>query len=256
MQLEVQKKPTLSAFSWIKSGWRVFTLNPSIFMGMSGLLACVALLAVMIPYFNFVALIVMPFLASGFYQVASDIEQEKPVSVSDIFQYFSRLEEYRIFFRVAAVNVLLSLPSVLLSQHISGMIEQQIVPDMSLMMLFVTSMLIQFMFMAFVVQAAWVAPQSSIFDLLKLSFKACWINGLPLLVYGLASTIITLISLPIILIGWLIAYSVLTLMFLHAFLDIFQPVRSTDEQLTSEIDLKQSNQNNEANNQQNKLDDE
>ncbi len=234
MQLEVQKRPTLSALTWIKRGWRVFTLSPSVFMGMAGILMVVGLLAGIIPYFNFVALLITPFLAAGFYQVASQIEQDKKATVSDIFEYFGRLGEYRIFFRVAAVTVLLSLPASTIFTDITNQLSQQQVPEFSQLALGTLFLFINFMFTAFLVQSAWVAPQSSIIELLRLSFKACWVNGLPLTVYGLFSVIVVLISFPIILVGWVIAYGALMLMFLQAFLDIYRPVQDVQAEQSTE----------------------
>lgn len=225
MQLEVHKRPTLSALTWVKRGWRIFTLNPSVFMGMAGVLMVVSLLSGLIPYFNFVALLIIPFLTAGFYQVSSQIEQDQKASVSDIFEYFSKLKEYRIFFRVAAVSVLLSIPVTAVATGMMGQLAEQQVPEFSQVLILSVLLLINFMATAFLIQSAWVAPESSIVDLVKLSFQACWLNGMPLTIYGLISLFIMLIAMPILLVGWVIAYAALMLMFLQAFLDIYRPVQ-------------------------------
>lgn len=252
MQLEVQKRPTLSAFQWIKRGWRVFTLNPSVFMAMAGILLLVAGLGLVIPLFNFVAFLLIPFLSAGFFQVASQVEQEKNVELGDMFEYFSRFKEYRIFFSVAAITILLNIPGSLIATEIVENAAEQIPPAMSDLVLISFLMLINFMMTAFLIQSAWVAPQSQIIELLKMSFKACWVNGLPLTVYGLVSMMILIIAFPIILIGWVIAYAVLTLMFLQAFLDIYRPVQNDINE--TEFDQEQSIDKNEDQNPENRLD--
>lgn len=252
MQLEVQKRPTLSAFQWIKRGWRVFTLNPSVFMGMAGIMLLVAVLGMVIPLFNFVAFLLTPFLSAGFFQVASQVEQENNVELGDLFQYFNRFKEYRIFFSVAAVTILLNIPASILATEIVQQAAEQIPPSMSDLIVISVLMLVNFMLTAFLVQSAWVAPKSSVIDLLKMSFKACWVNGLPLTVYGLVSMMILVVSFPILIIGWVIGYAVLALMFLQAFLDIYRPVQN--DSFETDFDSEQSIDKNEHQNSENRLD--
>ena len=92
------------------------------------------------------------------------------------------------------------------------------------MLSFVVILAFNFMAFAFAIPAAWVSPESPALELIKQSFQACWINVLPLTVYGLMIMTISLISFPIVLIGWLIAYSVGVMSFYQMFVTIYQPV--------------------------------
>ena len=118
MQLVVTKSNTLNAFSWIKQGWRLFTLQPSVFMGMSAVVLGATLLANMIPVLGIIVVFLSPFLAAGMYRAASKAEQGEQLSVTDVFALLSELAKYRVMIRLAAISVLLSIPTTLLAEEI------------------------------------------------------------------------------------------------------------------------------------------
>ncbi len=224
MQLVVTKSNTLNAFSWIKQGWRLFTLQPSVFMGMSGIIIAATLLANAIPVLGIIVVLLSPFLAAGFYRAASLAEQGESLVVTDIFALLSELGKYRILIRLAAISVLLSIPTTLLAEDILVSIEQGGQPQFESLLLFVALLAFNFMAFAFAIPAAWVSPESTALQLIKQSFQACWINVVPLTVYGIMIMVLAVISAPIILIGWLIMYAVSVLSFYQMFMTIYQPV--------------------------------
>ena len=224
MQLVVTKSNTLNAFSWIKQGWRLFTLQPSVFMGMSAIVLGATLLANMIPILGIIVVFLSPFLAAGYYRAASKVEKGEPQTVTDIFALLSDLAKYRVMIRLAAFSVLFSIPTTLLAEEIMVSMEQGVQPEFATMLSFVVLLAVNFMAFAFAIPAAWVSPESPALQLIKQSFQACWINVLPLTVYGLLIMLVSLISMPILLIGWLIAYAVGVLSFYQMFMTIYQPV--------------------------------
>ena len=224
MQLVVTKSNTLNAFSWIKQGWRLFTLQPSVFMGMSGIVIAATLLANIIPVLGVFVVLISPFLAAGYYRAASIAEKGERLTVTDIFALLSQLSKYRVLIRLAAMSLLCSIPTTLIAEGIAANIEQEIQPDFAHLMAFVALIAVNFMAFAFAIPAAWVSPESTALQLIKQSFQACWINVIPLTVYGLLIMILSVISFPIVLIGWLIMYSVSVLSFYQMFMTIYQPV--------------------------------
>ena len=110
MQLVVTKSNTLNAFSWIKQGWRLFTLQPGPFMSMSAILMGLLYLTSLIPPIGIVVAFLMPFLSAGFYAAASRAEQGEKLSAMDIFSLLSQLGKYRIFIRLALLGIIFSMP--------------------------------------------------------------------------------------------------------------------------------------------------
>lgn len=245
MQLVVTKSNTLNAFSWIKQGWRLFTLQPSVFMGMSGIVVAATLLANMIPVLGIFVVLISPFLAAGYYRAASIVEQGEKVTVTDIFALLSELTKYRVLIRLAAMSLLCSIPTTIVAEEIAANIEQGIQPEFSGLLAFVALLAVNFMAFAFAIPAAWVSPESTALHLIKQSFQACWINVIPLTIYGLLIMVLSVISFPIVLIGWLIMYSVSVLSFYQMFMTIYQPVPEPTINFDSEGDKQDEDEKSE-----------
>jgi hypothetical protein len=227
MKLVVTKTKTLNAFTWIKQGWSLFTLQPGPFMAMSAIIIAISLLGNMNAIFGVVVIFMMPFLSAGFYQCASRAEKGESITAADIFAYFSQIQTHRVFIHLAFVSIVLSIPmtqvAVSVAADVQAMIEGVGTIDFNNASLLVVLMWLNFMLLAFALPAAWISPETDVLTLLKQSFKACWINVLPLTIYGFMIMALILISMPIILVGWLVMYSVSVLSFYQMFLSIYQP---------------------------------
>ncbi|MDO6721218.1 hypothetical protein Q4575_17535 [Psychrosphaera sp. 1_MG-2023] len=228
MQLAVSRVNSLRAFSWIKSGWRLFTQQPAPFMAIAGILMAIQLLASLVPLASYVAVFLLPFLTIGLYQVASKVEQGEQVSVNDLFHYLSRIREYRVLFRISLVSILLSIPASMAGSNMAEAMIGGLPPALDQLVIFVLFMGLNFMATAFSIPAAWVNPNSSVKVLIYQSFQAGWQNVVPMTIYGIVIMAIWMVSMPVILIGWLIALSLSNLSFYHAFLDIYQPVNNAE----------------------------
>lgn len=227
MQLAVYRVNSFRAFNWIKNGWRLFTKQPGPFMAMAGIVFAVQVLSSLVPLLSYVAVFLLPFLVIGFYQVASKVEQDEAVSATNLFQYLSRIGEYKVLFRIAIVSILLSIPASLAAGQMAENMVQGVPPTMEQMIIFVLFMGLNFMVTAFSIPAAWVSPQTPIKTLVLQSLQACWQNAVPLTVYGIVIMAIWVVSAPILVVGWLIAMALSNLSFYLAFLDIFHPVSET-----------------------------
>ena len=223
MKLIVNSCSTLSALNWIRRGWWLFTLQPKKFMVMTAIILLLSLMANIAQILSILIVFIMPFLNAGYYQAASNVEKQQKIEITDLFYYLSNISEYRIFLKLALVGVGLSIP---LTSSTMAIIEQvnlgQAVglEQLTVMVLF---MALNFMLLAFAVPAAWIAPDTSLVTLLQQSFVACWKNAMPLTLYGLLIFVISLVCMPIILIGWLVAFSLGSLSFYQMFLDIYKP---------------------------------
>lgn len=224
MQLQVTKSKLLSSLSWIKQGWRVFTLQPGPFMSMSAIIMLMHVLQLINPIFGVVSFIAIPFLTIGYYQAASKAEAGESVSVSDVFVYFSQIAKYRVLLRLALLNLVFAIVVSMSFVPIQeAMLNAQPANFYDVVKLSVL-LAINYMLFAFAVPAAWVSPSTPIMTLMKQSFYACWTNALPLSLYGLSIFLLAIISFPIVIVGWLIVYSLAMLSFYQMFLNIYQPV--------------------------------
>jgi len=223
MQLVVTKANSLQAFQWVKSGWRLFTQQPAPFMAMSGIILAISLVANFVPLLSFFIVFLMPFLTAGYYQCASNVEQGEKIQAADLFMYLSKISEYSVFMRIAVVSILLSLPASSAAGAIMEGMQQGQQPEFYLMVTFVGFMALNFMLTSFAIPAAWVSPKTPVAQLIKQSFIACWVNVLPLTIYGLLMMLVFFISMPVILIGWLVAMAIGSLSFYQMFLDFYQP---------------------------------
>lgn len=230
MQLEVTRAKAFAGFTWVKQAWKIFTLKPAVFMAMSAIIIVISILPAFIPYANFVVLFLMPFISLGFYQVTSNVEHNEPTDVPDIFQYLGQIPKYAVLLRIAAVTLILSIPITMVASDMQLLFAEQKLPSFSDVLLLAILFFVNAMITAFAAPTAWVAPETPLSIILKNSFKACWINAMPLTVFGLIVLLIVMVSMPLIIFGWLIAYAITTVAFLQAFLDIYQPVKpATDD---------------------------
>lgn len=241
MQLVVTKANTLQATQWIKNAWRLFTLKPSLFLAMTGIILVFSFVSAVAPLASILVMFLMPFLNAGYYQVASQVEQEQHAEATDIFVYFKQIPKYKVFLRLALVSVLLSLPMTSVLMAILESAQQGIPAEPTQIVALAVLMALNFMLLAFAVPAAWIAPDTPVMKLLSQSFSACWYNALPLTLYGLLLALLTIISAPIIIIGWLAMMCVSTLSFYQAFLDIYRPVQ-TEVTIVDESEESASNQ--------------
>ena len=243
MELEVTRAKVFSGVTWIKQGWKIFTLKPSVFMALSAIVVVISILPGLIPFANFIVLFLMPFISLGYYQTITNVEHGEKAEVPDVFQYLGKIPQYGVLLRVAAVSLLLSIPVTYIMTDMQAVILQEQIPPFHNILTLAVLMFLNAMLTVFAAPTAWVAPKTPLSVILKNSFKACWINAMPLTVYGLLVFIIATISMPFILIGWLIAYSLITISFLQAFLDIYQPVHKVNEpsEEATVVDITQAN---------------
>lgn len=223
MQLVVTKSNTLNAFSWIKQGWRLFTLQPGAFMGMSAIILFATLLANMIPVLGIFLVFLAPFLSAGFYRAASIAEQGEKLTVTDVFALLSEIGKYRVLIRLAGISLLLSIPMTMVADEIRVALEAGGAVAPQTLLFLIGLIAINFMLLAFAIPAAWVSPETPALELIKQSFHACWINIFPLAIYGLLIATISIITFPIVIVGWLIAYAIGVLSFYQMFMTIYQP---------------------------------
>ncbi len=228
MQLEVTKQKAFASIDWIKQGWKIFTLKPAIFLGMSAIIICSMLVTVVFPQANIIVLLVMPFLSAGFYQITSKVENDEPAEVADIFQYFGKIKEHLIFVKIALFGIVMSIPVAEITAGWQELFAAQQVPDTASILLVVTLIMLNALLTVFAVPYGWVAPNTPLLVILKQSFNAGWVNIIPLTLFGIFTMLFALLSMPILIVGWLIAYSFITISFLQAFLDIFRPVKAEE----------------------------
>jgi hypothetical protein len=215
---------------------------------MTGVILFFTLLANVIPLGGLIIGLVMPFLTAGFYKVCSLVEQGEETSPSQIFSLLSEFAQFRVLMHLGLIAILISIPFAASLETIQVNIEQGIPPSFGDLALITFLMGLNFMLLSFAVPAAWVAPQTSVIDLLTQSFKACWLNVIPLTLYGVLMLGIAAISLPLIIVGWLIAIALGYTTFYQAFMDIYQPVADATSGAAEQSDSNKEQSNEDEQN--------
>lgn len=230
MQLAVTQSNTLRSLTWIKNGWRLFTLKPSVFMAMTGIVLFFSLLANIQPLLGLFIGLFMPFLTAGYYLVCSKVEQGEEVTPGQIFSLFSEFAKYRVLMRIGLVAIVIAIPFGSAVGDLQVAMNEGGTPEPSQLVFIAFILIFNLMLVSFAIPAAWVAPETPVIRLLQQSFYACWSNIIPLVVYVALMFLISMLSFPLIIVGWVIAIALWNTTFYQAFLDIYRPVEESPEQ--------------------------
>ena len=132
--------------------------------------------------------------------------------------------------RIAALNMLASIPLsslavMLLEQHQA---EQPI--SAGPVLLFVAGYILAWMIFAYAVAIAYFLRERSLVAIMQASFIACWRNITPLVVFGLLSLLLIMLTMPTMFIGLLLVVPLLNIAFFLSFNEFFAlQVKPTDD---------------------------
>jgi uncharacterized membrane protein len=223
---------------WISDGFGHFKSSPFAWIGAYIILFILVVLALLIPLVSLLLNIVIPVFVAGFMLGCREQDQGGAFRVGHLFAGFSK----PYFSRLAIVGVLYSVGSIiimimafimlffllggteLIEQAQSGQIEGVLRdPQPIILASLVGALLAMPLLMAIWFAPALVAFQDiSPVDAMIASFKACLVNVIPFLIYGLVALILTILASIPLLLGHIILIPVLTASVYVAYRDIFQ----------------------------------
>lgn len=234
--------PTGNGIDWIKEGWRLFTLNPGLWIAAMLILVAISIVCSFIPFIGSIAEILLgPLFAAGIYSFAHGLASGEGADINRIFDGFREktgpliitgLIYFGLFLVVAFITGIFAftfLGSTGVFSHLGGDPAQQASAFMqsdAIMGLLLT--LLVFMALMIPVAAAyWFAPPLVLlaglepWEAMKASFSACLRNWLPFLIYGLLGTVIAFIAIIPFGLGLFVAVPLMMASMYASFQDIF-----------------------------------
>jgi hypothetical protein len=229
IKLIVRRAPALASISWLKQGWAIFMQAPFVWVLMFATLGVMALLSQIHPLTAVIGILLNPFLTAGIYKCVVAVQQKQSISYNDLFAALSESSCRAVFIRIAALNMLASIPLSTLAVKLLEQ-QQQHAVELSLVLLFVSGFLLTWMIFAYAVAIAYFLQERRILAIMQASFVACWRNITALVVFGLLSLVLIMLTMPTLFFGLLLVVPVLNIAFFLSFNELFAlQVKPTDD---------------------------
>ncbi|WP_051685911.1 hypothetical protein [Rheinheimera texasensis] len=188
LQLVIRRAPAKAALEWLKQGWLLMRAQLQLLL-MFWLMLSVSLLGMVHPLLAVVSTLLNPFLMAGFYDGIVRAQQQKPLTLSTLWQPLKDSQHRAAFIRLAALNILFSIPSQLLIQQ-QLPLWQAGQADLLALFALVALAAINAMLFAYAVPVIYFLREQRLWPVLQASFMACWRNVPALTVYGVLSVLL------------------------------------------------------------------
>jgi uncharacterized membrane protein len=229
IKLIVRRAPALAAVGWLKQSWAIFMQAPLVWVLMFATLGMMALLSQIHPLTAVMGILLNPFLTAGVYKSVVAIQQKQTIRYSDLFTPLTESGVRAVFIRIAALNMLASIPLSALAATLLEQQQQQAV-QLSLVLLFVIGFVLTWMVFAYAVAIAYFLQERRLLAIMQASFIACWRNITALVLFALLSLILIMLTMPTLFIGLLLVIPVLNIAFFLSFNEFFAlQVKATDD---------------------------
>jgi uncharacterized membrane protein len=229
VKLIVRRVNALASLSWFKQSWAIFMQAPLVWVLMFITLGVVAMLSQLHPLTAIVGILLNPFLTAGVYKSVVAVQQKQSIQFVNLFQPLQETACRAVFIRIAALNMLASIPLSVLAAELLEQHQQQAVSG-ALMLLFVMGFLLTWMVFAYAVAIAYFLQERRLLAIMQASFIACWRNITALVVFGLLSMGLIMLTMPTLFIGLLLVIPLLNIAFFLSFNEFFAlQVKPTDE---------------------------
>lgn len=233
--MEARIVETGRGWQWIVDGFALFRRNPLVWISLTVILVLMWMVSLMIPMigpllFNLFS----PALFAGLMVGCKALESGEPLELAHLFAGFRKNASPLVTIGgVYLVGTIVVVGIVFMaaggSMLPTAMSKSQ--PDMEAMAAALRSMAlgltIGFAFYIPLLMMIWFAPLLIVFHdqppvaAMKLSFRACWINMMPFLVYGLAILVLWFIASIPLLLGLVILLPVLICSVYASYKDVF-----------------------------------
>ncbi|KKO47443.1 hypothetical protein WG68_01230 [Arsukibacterium ikkense] len=237
LKLIIRRVSATASLQWLKAAWQLFKQTPAVFVAMFLLTAAIGLLLAQHQLSAIVGVFLSPFLTAGFYKAVVGAQQQQKIGIDWLFQPLAEPACRRVLIMIAALNYLLTTPLMSFHQHLyqtmSVAIEARAGIDAIVLLqlvLMVALFALVFMLFAYAVAIAYFLKEQRIVLVLQASFIACWRNVGALLIFGLLSIALVLLTLPTFFLGLIVVAPLLNIAFFLSFNDLFAlQVNTTDD---------------------------
>lgn len=229
VKLIVRRASALASLGWLKQGWSIFLQAPLIWILMFSTLGVIALLSQVHPFTAVIGILLNPFLTAGVYKSVVALQHKQKIHYSDLFTPLREPNCRAVFIRIAALNMLASIP---LSSLAVELMQQQQTQSLEapLVLLFVIGFALTWMIFAYAVAIAYFLQERRLLAVMQASFVACWRNITALVVFALLSLLLIMLTMPTLFIGLLLVVPVLNIAFFLSFNEFFAlQVKPTDD---------------------------
>jgi len=233
--MEARIVETGRGWQWIVDGFALFRKNPLVWISLTVILVLMWMVSLMIPMigpllFNLFS----PALFAGLMVGCKALESGEPLELAHLFAGFRKNASPLVTIGgVYLVGTIVVVGIVFMAAGGSMLptVMSKSQPDMEAMAAALRSMAlgltIGFAFYVPLLMMIWFAPLLIVFHdqapvaAMKLSFRACWINMMPFLVYGLAILVLWFIASIPLLLGLVVLLPVLICSVYTSYKDVF-----------------------------------
>lgn len=220
VKLVVRRASALASLQWLKQSWHIFMQAPLVWVLMFLTVGLVTLLSQLHPFTAVIGMLLNPFLTAGIYKSVVTVQQQQAISYKDLFTPLQEPACRAILIRLAALNMLVSIPISLLAVRLMAQMEQQAV-SAPLVFGFVIAFFLSWMVFAYAVAIAYFLQERRIFAIIQASFLACWRNIIALAFFALLSMLLIMLTMPTMFLGLLVVVPLLNIAFFLSFNEFF-----------------------------------
>lgn len=231
LQLVVRRAPINAGIKWLQQGWQIFKQQPGLWIQLVFTIHFCSLLGAMHPLLGIVVTLLNPFLTAGLYSCIVARQRGVAVTFGMLFQPLKEPACRAIFIRLAAANMLCSIPLTLLGSELYSQAQTGAI-DWWLTLGFVIALCLVMMMFAYAVAIAYFLREQRLFAILQASLMACWRNVQPLTLYSLLAIVLLSTGFPTLLFTWLLVLPLLSISFFLSFSEFFAlaPVNNEQEE--------------------------
>lgn len=204
---EPRRVPIGNSWTWIADGFRLFVKSPVFWIVNVVLYLIIISVLSFIPLISIAVYIINPIFQGGFMYSCRQLDDGDDMSVGDLFVGFSTkgapLAAVGGLYLVGVIAIMLFVGVIAAIIYFSVGPEYfqalSETPD-QIGLLVILGVLVVMALAIPLAMAIWFAPplvmfhEIEVFDALKMSFKGCWRNILPLVVYGVILLVIVIIA--------------------------------------------------------------
>lgn len=220
LQLVIRRAPVAAGLRWLQQGWALFKKQPGLWIQLVFIIHLSSLLGAVHPLLGVVVALLNPFLTAGLYRCIVASQKGATVSLEQFWQPLKEPACRAVFLRLAAANMLLIIPLMLLAQEL---FQQALVGSVNFWLLFVlvTGLALVMMLFAYSIAIAYFLKESRLIPIFQASFMACWRNVQPLSVFGVIAVLLFSTGMPTMFITWIIVLPLLSISFFLSFTEFF-----------------------------------
>lgn len=241
---EPRKRPASAGMDWVKHAWELFKGAPMTWILMFVIFFCIMIFAsilTLIPLLGLLIQIGISLMAgvmmAGFVKAAQEQDEGSGAEIGHLFAGFQdRLGQLALlgllYFGASIVVMIPGIIIIFLAGGLPLMMGMEAGGDPSdlaagmSMLGFLLGFLVMMALFIPVIMAYWFAPALVLLDdydaidAMKLSFKACWRNMIPFLIYGLVAMGLLFLGILPFGLGLLIVWPILVIVYYTSYKDI------------------------------------